>query len=106
MNVYIYRLCKFHYYLCGIQLIVISDYGPLEIILHKPLIHAAVPRIQRMKMRILRYDYNKSAIDVLGTKLVLPATLSLSTEHNVEKLHQDYIHFYEIDHTDLDLINF
>ena len=50
-----------------------SDHGPLEVILHKP-IDVATPRTQRMMMKMERY--NCRIIHKSGPKLIQADTLS------------------------------
>ncbi|XP_048252587.1 uncharacterized protein K02A2.6-like [Haliotis rufescens] len=46
---------KFHHYLMGRRFVVMSDHKPLESIFMKPL-HAVPLRLQRMRIRLQRYD--------------------------------------------------
>ena len=48
---------KFHTYIYGCHITVYSDHKPLEMIQKKP-IHAAPPHLQRMLLRLQKYDYN------------------------------------------------
>ena len=48
---------KFHTYIYGCQITVYNDYKPLEMIQKKP-IHAVPPHLQRMLLRLQKYDYN------------------------------------------------
>ena len=52
----LYGLQKFHQFIYGRHVTMESDHKPLEYILNKPL-HLAPPRIQRMMMSLLRYDF-------------------------------------------------
>lgn len=51
----IFGLEKFHSYTYGRTVNVISDHKPLESIMKKPL-HAAPKRLQRMLLRLQKYD--------------------------------------------------
>ena len=69
----IFCLEKFHQYTNGRKVTVQSDHKPLENIVKKPLLNAP-KRLQRMMMRIQKYD-----VDVVyspGKDMVLADTLS------------------------------
>ena len=53
----VFGLEKFHTYIYGNHVTVYNDHKPLEMIQKKP-IHAAPPRLQRMLLRLQKYDYN------------------------------------------------
>ena len=52
----VFGLEKFHTYIYGRHITVFNDHKPLEMITKKP-IHAAPPRLQRMLLRLQKYDY-------------------------------------------------
>ena len=52
-----FGLEKFHTYIYGCNITVYNDHKPLEMIQKKP-IHAAPPHLQRMLLRLQKYDYN------------------------------------------------
>ena len=52
----VYALEKFHQYTYGSTVEMESDHKPLESITKKPLCHAP-PRLQRMLLRLQRYDF-------------------------------------------------
>jgi hypothetical protein len=47
---------KYHYYIYGQQCTVLNDHKPLESLLKKHIHEVPSPRLQRMKLRLLRYD--------------------------------------------------
>ena len=51
----VFGLEKFHTYIYGRHITVYNDHKPLEIT--KKPIHAGPPRLQRMLLWLLRYDY-------------------------------------------------
>ena len=64
---------KFHQYIYGKEVEIHSDHRPLESILKKPISKAS-PRLQRMMLRLQRYNYN--VVYVRGKYLFLADTLS------------------------------
>lgn len=69
----IFSLEKFHQYTYGRKVTVQSDHKPLENIVRKPLL-SAPKRLQRMMMRIQRYDVE--VVYLPGKDMVLADTLS------------------------------
>ena len=53
----VFGLEKFHTYIYGCHITIYNDHKPLEMIQKKP-IHTAPPRLQRMLLRLQKYDYN------------------------------------------------
>ncbi|KAG7312060.1 hypothetical protein JYU34_001506 [Plutella xylostella] len=47
---------KFHYYIYGQKCIVLNDHKPLESLLKKHIHEVPSPRLQRLKLKLLRYD--------------------------------------------------
>ena len=69
----VFGLEKFHTYIYGNHVTVYNDHKPLEMIQKKP-IHAAPPCLQRMLLRLQKYDYN--IIYKPGKQMVLADRLS------------------------------
>ncbi|KAK5853431.1 hypothetical protein PBY51_007214 [Eleginops maclovinus] len=69
----IFSLEKFHQYTYGRKVTVQSDHKPLENIVRKPLL-SAPKRLQRMMMRIQKYDVD--VVYLPGKDMVLADTLS------------------------------
>lgn len=69
----IFSLEKFHQYTYGRRVTVQSDHKPLENIVRKPLL-SAPKRLQRMMMRIQKYDVD--VVYLPGKDMVLADTLS------------------------------
>ena len=53
----VFGLEKFHTYIYGHHITIYNDHKPLEMIQKKP-IHTAPPHLQRMLLRLQKYDYN------------------------------------------------
>lgn len=64
---------KFHTYLCGRNVIVETDHKPLESLFKKPL-NEAPPRLQRMLLKLTRYDLDVRYVP--GKKQVISDCLS------------------------------
>lgn len=47
---------KFHYYIYGRKVTILNDHKPLESLLKKHLHEVPSPRLQRLKLKLLRYD--------------------------------------------------
>lgn len=47
---------KFHYFIYGIKCIVLNDHKPLETLLKKSIHEIPSPRLQRLKLKLLKYD--------------------------------------------------
>ena len=91
---------RFHTYLYGRSFTIISDHKPLEMICKKPII-SAPPRLQRMLLRILGYDY--SVVYRPGEEMVLSDTLSrLPNPNNKSEVKLDL----RVDGISFDLISF
>lgn len=69
----VYGMEKFHQYSYGRKVTVQSDHKPLEVIVKKPLL-SAPKRLQRMLLRLQRYDFD--VIYVSGCDMLLADTLS------------------------------
>lgn len=52
----VFGMERFHCYVYAQDVEIWSDHKPLETILNKPM-HAAPPRLQRLKMRLIKYQY-------------------------------------------------
>ena len=75
----VFGLEKFHTYIYGNHVTVYNDHKPLEMIQKKP-IHAAPPCLQRMLLRLQKYDYN--IIYKPGKQMVLADRLSRFPSRN------------------------
>ena len=73
MLVMSYACDKFHHYIYGKQVEVATDHRPLEAIMKKP-IAKALPRLQRMMLKLQRYTLNVTYVP--DKDLQLPDTLS------------------------------
>ena len=69
----VFACAKFHHYIYGFQTRVHSDHKPLEIIFKKSL-HQASPTLQRMLLRLQKYDLDIKY--VRGKHLHVADTLS------------------------------
>ena len=78
----VFALERFNQYIYGKQVEVESDHKPLEIIVKKPLM-SAPPRLQRMLLRLQRYDYKLRYKP--GKEMILADTLSRAYIHNTEQ---------------------
>uniref|UniRef100_A0A2A4J5K1 RNA-directed DNA polymerase n=1 Tax=Heliothis virescens TaxID=7102 RepID=A0A2A4J5K1_HELVI len=47
---------KFHYYIYGRKCIILNDHKPLETLLKKGIHEIPSPRLQRLKLKLLKYD--------------------------------------------------
>ena len=74
----VFGLEKFHTYIYGNHVTVYNDHKPLEMIQKKP-IHAAPPRLQRMLLRLQKYD---NIIYKPGKQMVLADRLSRFPSRN------------------------
>lgn len=63
---------KFHYYIYGQKCTILNDHKPLESILKKPIHEVPSPRLQRLKLKLLKYDLE---FKYLQGKLMLIADL-------------------------------
>ena len=84
-----FGLEKFHAYIYGKHVIVQNDHKPLEMINRKP-IHAVLPRLQCMLLRLHKYAYTMQYIS--GKEMVLADRLSRfpSCKNNTPiELHQN-----------------
>lgn len=88
-----YGLKKFHQYIYGKTVTIESDHKPLEYILNRS-VHLAPPRIQRMMMQMMRYDYKviykpgkeMYISDALSRSYLSEATELLEEEHDVNEV--------------------
>ena len=88
----VFGLEKFHTYIYGRHITVFNDHKPLEMITKKP-IHAAPPRLQRMLLRLQKYDY--TLIYKPGKEMTLADRLSRfpsNKENTPIELHQNIQH--------------
>lgn len=69
----LYGMEKFHQYTYGRKVIIQSDHKPLESIVKKPLLHAP-ERLQRMLMRLQKYDFIITYVP--GKEMLLADSLS------------------------------
>ena len=69
----VFACSKFHYYIYGFHTKIQSNHKPLEAIFKKPL-HQASPRLQRMLLRLQKYDLNIKYVS--GKHLHVADTLS------------------------------
>lgn len=69
----VYGMQRYHTYLYGKSLIVVTDHKPLVTICTKPL-HAAPPRLQWMLINTQGYNYR--IVYRLGNQMILADTLS------------------------------
>ena len=88
---------RFHQYIYGNKTLVESDHKPLESIIKKPL--ARVPaRLQRMLLRLQRYDFQSSyksgnkmlLADALSRASMKDADLEVSDEELAAQIHMVY----------------
>ena len=75
----VFWLEKFHTYIYGNPVTVYNDHKPLEMLQKKP-IHSALPCLQRMLLRLQKYDYN--IIYKHGKDMVLADRLSRFPSRN------------------------
>lgn len=47
---------KFHYYIYGRKVTILNDHKPLEILLNRHIHEVPSPRLQRLKLNLLKYD--------------------------------------------------
>ena len=98
-----FGLEKFHTYVYGCHITVQNDHKPLEMIQKKP-IHAAPPRLQRMLLRLQKYDY--TIVYRPGKEMVLADRLSRfpsRKEHMPIELHQN-IHSIQLEPDRLNIV--
>ena len=74
---------RFHTYIFGKEFVIESDHKPLDMISKKNLTAAPV-RLQRMLLRLQKYDYNIQYKP--GSEMVLADGLSRLTERNKKDL--------------------
>ena len=90
----VFGLEKFHTHIYGCQITVFDDHKPLEMIQKKP-IHTAPHHLQRMLLRLQKYDYN--IIYKPGKEVILADRLSrfpsrsenllIELHHNIQHVH-------------------
>lgn len=73
---------RFHTYLYGSKFTIESDHRPLDMISKKPLT-AAPPRLQRMLLRLQKYDYE--IVYRPGREMILPDSISRLQKHETDK---------------------
>lgn len=84
---------KFHYYIYGQKCTILNDHKPLESLLKKPIHEVPSPRLQRLKLKLLRYDLD---FKYLKGKLMFIADL-LSRSY-LECKDTDDSYLYEVIH--------
>lgn len=84
---------KFHYYIYGQKCTVLNDHKPLESLLKKPVHEVPSPRLQRLKLKLLKYDLK---FKYLKGKLMFIADL-LSRSY-LECTDTDDSYMYEVIH--------
>lgn len=52
----VYSCKKFHYYIYGRQVKVLTDHKPLVSLMNKHVANIVSPRLQRLKLKVLKYD--------------------------------------------------
>ena len=72
----VYSVHKFHYFICGQKIIVENDHKPLETIVNKKNICDTTARIQKMLLKLLRYDLEVKYVK--GKHLLVADALSRS----------------------------
>lgn len=85
----VFGCLKFHQYLYGKKVQVETDHKPLESLFRKPL-YKAPPRIQRMMLRIQRYDLNVQYKQ--GKLMYVADTLSRATQKTEGDKDQFQVH--------------
>ena len=75
----LYACRKFHDFIVGQRIVVYTDHKPLVGLLGKPL-HKLSPRLQRMRMHLLRYDIEIEWIP--GREMFVPDALSRIINHS------------------------
>lgn len=88
---------KFQEYLIGISIILETDHRPLLQILQTKYLDELSPRLQRFRMRLMRYDY--TVMYTPGHKLHVADTLSrspLQTKSECEELHLEVESFVRL----------
>ena len=77
---------RFHDYIYGSNVVAETDHKPLVGIFNKP-IHKLSPRIQRMRIALLRYDLE--VVWIPGKDNIIPDTLSRATINDETPLNDD-----------------
>lgn len=85
---------KFHYYIYGRKVTVLNDHKPLESLLKKHLHEVPSPRLQRLKLKLLRYELE---FKYLQGKLMFIADL-LSRSYQTTNDEVDETYMYEVIH--------
>lgn len=99
----IYGIQRFHTYVYGKHFTVTSDHKPLEMIFKKP-IHRAPPRLQRMIIKVLGYDFDVQYQK--GSTVILADALSRAPNPSKNQEVELDINVDSIITTKLDLMNF
>lgn len=84
---------KFHYYIYGRKITVLNDHKPLESLLKKHLHEVPSPRLQRLKLKLLRYDLE---FKYLQGKLMFIADLLSRAYQTTNDVDESYM--YEVIH--------
>ena len=82
-----FSLERFNQYTYGKKVTIESDYKPLEAIVNKPLAAAPPPRLQRILLRMQKYDYTlgyKSRKELVLPDMLSRAPLSKTSDDNIE----------------------
>lgn len=84
---------KFHYYIYGQKCTVLNDHKPLESLLKKGIHDIASPRLQRLKLKLLKYDLEYK---YLKGKLMFIADLLSRSYLQCSNIDEQYM--YEVIH--------
>lgn len=84
---------KFHYYIYGTKCIVLNDHKPLETLLRKSIHEIPSPRLQKLKLKLLKYDLEYKYLK--GKFMFISDLLSRSYLSNSEI---DESYMYEVIH--------
>lgn len=76
LNAVCFGVTKFHYYCYGRSVQVQTDHKPIESIMRKP-VNKVSPRLQRMQLKLLRYDLDITYLP--GKQMLLADPLSRAT---------------------------
>lgn len=84
---------KFHYFIYGHKITIINDHKPLECLLKKHLHDIPSPRLQRLKLKLLKYDIDFKYLQ--GKFMYIADLLSRSYQ---EENNVDDSYMYEVIH--------
>lgn len=80
---------KFHYYIYGRKVTVLNDHKPLESLFKKHLHEVPSPRLQRLKLKLLKYDIE---FKYLQGRFMFIADLLSRSYQNTENTDESYMH--------------